>query len=323
MGIERKFISKAISDHKVRAFIRKEMDRAGVSQVILQKTPMATRIIIYVRRPGVVVGKKGSSIKDLCEKLVTRFNVDNPQLDVIEVDKPTLDATLMAEKIGRQIEIRGNIKQIMRMTLKEIMEAGAVGAEIRLAGKVVGKGGKAKVLKVSAGHLKKSGDPVHLIPEGRYTCFLKAGTIGVQVKIAAPNVKYPDAYDMNALNAKLSAPVQAEAAASEPEASPKEDADLEKKIDEKLESAKKAPAKKERTAEKAEAKAGKAETKAEKPRRAPAARKEKKADAKEEQPAKEEAKPEKSEAKAEKAEKTAEDKAEAKAVETPTGAAKE
>lgn len=310
MGIERKFINKAISDHKVRAFIRKEMDRAGVSQVILQKTPMATRIIIYVRRPGVVVGKKGSSIKDLCEKLTARFGVDNPQLDVIEVENPTLDATLMAEKIGRQIEIRGNIKQIMRMTLKDIMAAGAVGAEVRLAGKVVGKGGKAKTLKISAGHLKKSGDPVHLIPEGRYTCFLKAGTIGVSVKIASPKVKYPDSYDMKALNLKLAIkPLEEEvAAASQDEALATADAELEKTIDSKLEEAKKAPSKKD---EKAPAKKEKkAEAKAEvKSEKKAAPKKEKKPEAKAE--AKSEAKP-------------AAEKAEAKpAAEKPAEAAKE
>jgi len=287
MGIERKFINKAISDHKVRAFIKKEMDRAGVSQVILQKTPMATRIIIYVRRPGVVVGKKGSSIKDLCEKLTARFGVDNPQLDVIEVENTSLDATLMAEKIGRQIEIRGNIKQIMRMTLKDIMAAGAVGAEVRLAGKVVGKGGKAKTMKIYAGHLKKSGDPVHLIPEGRYVCYLKAGTIGVSVKIASPKVKYPDSYDMKALNLKLAVKPLAEeiAEASQDEAPATADADLEKTIDSKLEAAKKAPAKKEEKA--APKKEKKPEAKAAEKKAAP--KKEKKPEAKAE--AKSEAKP--------------------------------
>jgi small subunit ribosomal protein S3 len=280
MGIERKFISKAISDHKVRSFIKKEMDRAGVSKVMLQKTPMATRIIIYVRRPGVVVGKKGSSIKDLCEKLTARFGVDNPQLDVIEVERPSLDPALMAEKIGRQIEIRGNIKQIMRMTLKDIMEAGAIGAEIRLAGKVVGKGGKAKALKISAGHLKKSGEPVFLIPEGRYTCFLKAGTIGVKVKIASPNVKYPDEYDYKALDAKLAAHLAPEAIAEEAVQEPAADADLEKKIEEKIEEAKK-PAAKKKAEKPADAKAA---DKEKQPQKKPAAKKkaEKPSEAKEE-----------------------------------------
>jgi len=271
------------------------MDRAGVSQVILQKTPMATRIIIYVRRPGVVVGKKGSSIKDLCEKLTARFGVDNPQLDVIEVENPSLDAILMAEKIGRQIEIRGNIKQIMRMTLKDIMAAGAVGAEIRLAGKVVGKGGKAKAMKIYAGHLKKSGDPVHLIPEGRYVCYLKAGTIGVSVKIASPKVKYPDSYDMKALNAKLAIKPLAEevAAASQDEAPVTADAELEKTIDSKLEAAKKAPSKKDEKAapkkeKKAEAKKAPAKKKADKPAEAkPEAKAEAKSEAKPAEAAKE------------------------------------
>jgi small subunit ribosomal protein S3 len=256
MAIERKFIRKSIADHEVREFIKKEMERAGVSQVILQKTPMATRIIIYVRRPGIVVGKRGSSIKELCDKLTARFGVENPQLDVVEVEKPELNAALMAEKVGKQIELRGNIKQTMRFSLKEIMSAGALGAEIRVAGKVIGKGGKAKALKQSAGHLKKSGDLVNMVSEGRYTCFLKAGTIGVQVRIVPPDVKFPDMVDYEEVNRKLAelqaAPVEG---AGEPAGAGEEQAEgLEEKIEEKIAEAKVAAEKPAEAAQKAKKK---------------------------------------------------------------------
>ncbi len=284
MAIERKFINKAITDHEIRQFIKKEMERAGVSQVILQKTPMATRIILYVRRPGIVVGKKGSSIKDLCDKLTAQFGVDNPQLDVVEVEKPELDAALAAEKIGKQIEIRGNIKQTLRFSLKEIMDAGAIGAEIRIAGKVVGKGGKAKTLKLWAGHLKKSGDPMHLVNKGVYTCFLKAGAIGITVKIVPPNVKFADTFDYVAIDKKLGAlagpaaeELQGEEAA---EAVPSED--LEKKIDEKIAAAKPKDKKEKAAPAKETAKPKAAEDKSKKPAPAKQApkKKDEKADAK-------------------------------------------
>jgi ribosomal protein S3 len=126
-------------------------------------------------------------------------------------------------------------------------------------------------MKISAGHLKKSGEPVFLIPQGRYTCFLKAGTIGVQVKIAAPNVKYPDAYDMKALDIKLLAGLTPAEVIIEAVAEPAADAELEKKIDEKLESAKAPAAKEEKAAPKKEKKAE---------AKKPAPKKEKKAEAK-------------------------------------------
>ncbi len=282
MAIERRFVRKAIADYQVKQFIKKELERAGVSQVILQKTPMATRIILYVRRPGIVVGKRGSSIKDLCEKLTRLFGVENPQLDVIEVEKPALDAILMAEKVGKQIEVRGNVKQILRYSLKEIMEAGAQGAEIRIAGKVVGKGGKAKALKLSAGHLKKSGDLMSLVPEGRYICFLKAGTIGVRVKIVPPNVRFPDTYDYKDISAKLAALVPAEIPAPAAVETEGQAEDLEEKIEEKLAQAKEAAlveetADPEKTRQEKESEAGKPAKKPKKtaanPRKATAASK--------------------------------------------------
>ena len=180
-------------------FLHKYLEKAGVSSVSLQKTPMATRIILRVSRPGIVAGRKGSSIRELCEILERKFGIDNPQLDIIEVERPQLDAQLVAEKIGKQVEVKGRLKQILRFTLLDIMKAGAIGAEIRAAGKIVGKGGKAKTLKVRAGYLKKSGDCTKYVRKGRYTVYLKAGAIGIDVQIVPPGVKFPDVIDVSSV----------------------------------------------------------------------------------------------------------------------------
>lgn len=192
MATERKFMRKAISDLFVKEYLEKELDKAGVSKVEMQKTPIATRIALYVRRPGVVVGKGGRTIQQVNEVLQRVYGIENPQLEVIEVEHPLLDPKLMAERVGRQIEIKGNAKRVARFALQEIMEAGAIGAEIRVAGKIVGKGGKAKVVKVRAGFLKKSGEPVKLVRFGRYVAYPKAGAIGVKVRIVPPGTIFPD-----------------------------------------------------------------------------------------------------------------------------------
>ncbi len=90
------------------------------------------------------------------------------------------------------MELRGNAKQAMRIALREIMSAGAIGAEIRVAGKIVGKGGKAKALTVRAGYLKKSGDLMKLVNEAKATAYPKAGAIGVTVRILPPGTELPD-----------------------------------------------------------------------------------------------------------------------------------
>ncbi|NYZ77927.1 30S ribosomal protein S3, partial [Candidatus Micrarchaeota archaeon] len=176
----------------VKKFLEKELERAGVSEISIQKTPIATRISILVRRPGIVVGKKGKAIKELCDELQQRFGIENPQIEVVEVMRPELDAKLMAEKIGKQIEMNPSVKPIIRSTLREIMESGAIGAEIRVAGKIIGKGAKAKALTMRSGYLKKSGEAMKLVKEGRYVVYLNAGAIGIQVRIVPPDTKFSD-----------------------------------------------------------------------------------------------------------------------------------
>jgi len=199
MAVEKKFIKKALNDYAVKRFLERELERAGVSDISIQKTPIATRISILVRRPGIVVGKKGKAIKELCEELQQRFGMENPQIEVVEVTRPELDAKLMAEKIGKQIEMNPTIKPIMRTALREIMDSGAIGAEIRVAGKIVGKGAKAKALSVRAGYLKKSGEVMKLVQEGRYVVYLNAGAIGIQVRIVPPETNFSDKIKLDEL----------------------------------------------------------------------------------------------------------------------------
>ena len=199
MASERKFVLKALHDFDVKEFLGKELSSAGVSSIEIQKTPIATRITIAVRRPGLVVGKKGKTIKDISDVLKTIYGIDNPQIEVIEVQNPSLDAILMAEKIGRQLEVKGQAKSVMRFAVKEIMDAGAVGTEVRCAGKLVGKGGKAKNVAIRKGYLKKSGEEAKKVKVGTFTAYLKAGAIGVTVKIVLPGTQFSDHIDVSNL----------------------------------------------------------------------------------------------------------------------------
>jgi len=200
LAIEKKFIKKALYDMEVKDFLYKELEKAGVSEILMQKTPIATRITAIVRKPGMVVGKKGKTIKDLCDVLSQKYGIENPQFEVLEARNPELDPKLMAEKIGRRIEMRPNFKPILRSSVQEVMEAGAIGVEIRIAGKVVGKGGKAKTLTARAGFLKKSGHLMTLlVKEGTFVAYLKAGAIGIKVKIVPPDAEFPDKLDVSLL----------------------------------------------------------------------------------------------------------------------------
>jgi small subunit ribosomal protein S3 len=192
MASEKKFLETSMEEIKIKSYLEKDLSKAGISDIIIQKTPVTTRILLIVKKPGLIVGKKGAGIQQTIETLKKKFNIENPQIEVSEVENPTLDAKLAAEKIARQIEVKGRVKPIMNFALKEIMEAGAIGVEIRVAGKVVGKGAKAKTLAIRKGHLKKSGEELKKVRVGHAEANMKAGIIGVKVSIIPPKTKFLD-----------------------------------------------------------------------------------------------------------------------------------
>lgn len=197
MAVERKFVENAITKAKIADFIREELKRAEVSDVEIQRTPLITRIIVYVRRPGMVIGRKGKTIKQITEALEKEFGIENPRIDVKVVEVPELDPKLMAQRVARMIERGMKIRRVVHTALRQIMDAGAIGAEVYVKGKLMGKNAKAKGLRVMAGYLPKAGQPSHeLVREGFTIAVPKQGIIGVHVKIVPPEVKLPDKLEM-------------------------------------------------------------------------------------------------------------------------------
>jgi small subunit ribosomal protein S3 len=192
MATEKKFIETSLEEIKIKDYLQKEHAKAGVSDIIIQKTPVTTRILLVVKKPGLIVGKKGAGIQNTIETLKKKFHVENPQIEVTETENPVLNPKLQAEKIARQIEIKGKVKPTLNLALKEIIDAGAIGVEIRAAGKVVGKGAKAKTITVRQGHLKKSGEELKKVKTGHAEANMAAGIIGVKVSIIPPKTKFLD-----------------------------------------------------------------------------------------------------------------------------------
>jgi len=192
MAVERKFIEDAINRYRVAQFLERELDRAGFSKVEIQRTPMVTRIAVEVTNPGRVIGKRGKTIQDLTEAIQKEFKIETPQISVIEVATPELEPRLMAKRAVRMIEIGKNVRRIIHGTLKTIMDAGALGAEVTASGKIAAKGGRAKSVRVFAGHLPKAGEPTRLVRNSNVTASTKYGAINVNVKIVPPGTVFPD-----------------------------------------------------------------------------------------------------------------------------------
>jgi len=192
LGIERKFIEDSITRANIAKFLEVELDRAGFSKVDIQRTPMVTRIAVDVTKPGKVIGKKGKSIRDLTDAIAQKFGIDNAHISITEVTKEDLEPRLMAKSVVRQIETGKNVRRIMHFSLKRVMEAGALGAEIVASGKIAAKGGRSKVMRVIAGYIPKAGEPTRLVRESHVTAYPKAGAIGVLVRIVPPGTQFPD-----------------------------------------------------------------------------------------------------------------------------------
>ncbi|MBI2667559.1 30S ribosomal protein S3 [Candidatus Woesearchaeota archaeon] len=192
--IERKFTNQKIRELQVKSYITSQLTRMGCSKIEIKRTPVGERIIVYTSRPGLIVGRKGENINRLTNILRTKFKMENPQIEVGEIDNPNLDPYSVADKITYTLEKFGpkRFKFIGYDSLSNIMKSGAIGAEIIIGGAGV-PGARAKSWRFSAGYLKKSGDVADSkVLKAQAVANLRRATVGVKVSIMPPDIKLPD-----------------------------------------------------------------------------------------------------------------------------------
>ncbi len=191
MDIEKRFIAENLKRFEVKEFLEKELSRAGIGDIQIQRTPIGTRVIVYAQRPALIIGRRGSIVRRLTNILREKFNLDNPTIEVQDIDVPELNPKIMANYIARAIERGVHFRRVAYSALRRIMEAGAIGAEIRISGKLTGE--RAKAVKFTQGFLKKCGDPAQRYVRVAYaTAIPKPGVIGIQVRILPPGAIIPD-----------------------------------------------------------------------------------------------------------------------------------
>jgi small subunit ribosomal protein S3 len=192
MANERKFIRENAKRSLIKKFLVKEIEGAGFGGMNIQRTPIGTRVNILVERPGMVIGKSGAKIKDLTDSIRTKFNVDNPQIEIQEAgSNASLNAQIMAEKLAEALERGWHFRRAGHSTVRRIMQAGAKGCQVILAGKLTGE--RHRTEKFTEGHVKYCGETAKEVMDiGLATAKLKPGVLGVKVRIMRPNTKLPD-----------------------------------------------------------------------------------------------------------------------------------
>lgn len=191
--IERQFVSQKLKEYQIQEYMAKKLAKAGYSHTEVHRTPLGEKVIVYTTKPGLVVGKRGENIRLLTEYLKKKFKLENPQVEIGEVINPMLDVQFVADKIAASLERFGpnRFKSIGYRMLQDILNAGALGAEIVVSGKV--PSARARSWRFKAGYLKKSGDIAQSkVKKATVAVNLKAGTIGIKVSIMPPDVILPD-----------------------------------------------------------------------------------------------------------------------------------
>jgi small subunit ribosomal protein S3 len=171
-------------------FLMDYLKDAGYNGVRLTNVPMGLVVTIYTSKPGVVIGPDGRSIRELQDVLSKKFGLENPQVNVAEVEKPDLEPQLVAQMICRALERGVKYRRAARIALRRIIAAGAVGCEIRIAGKLTTD--RSRFEKFTYGYLPAAGDPAAKnVKVGKARVLLPQGLIGVKVKILE-KASFPD-----------------------------------------------------------------------------------------------------------------------------------
>lgn len=191
MNAAKNVMSSNYKNMELDEYLKETLRETGYGGVDIQKTPIGTRITLYVTRPGLVIGRKGSGIKDLTSKLEQRFGLNNPQISVMEIEVPELNPQIMANRIAQLVERGTAFRRASMWTINTVMGAGAMGVEITIAGKL--RSERAHFEKHSSGVIPKSGNAADKIVKLGITDVLtKMGLMGIQLRIALKNEVPPD-----------------------------------------------------------------------------------------------------------------------------------
>ncbi|ABP94274.1 MULTISPECIES: 30S ribosomal protein S3 [Metallosphaera] len=185
VDIKKYFLQKSMTRVMVDEFLAKEYYNAEYAGSEISKTPMGTRVTIYAGRPAIIIGKDGKTIKRLAQILEKYFNLENPQITVTQPEKPELNARVMAFRLAVTLEKGYHFRRAAFMTIRRIMNAGALGAEVIVSGKITSE--RAKFEKLKEGIVYKTGNNLDVMVDRAIAiATLKMGIYGVEVVITKP-----------------------------------------------------------------------------------------------------------------------------------------
>jgi len=192
MSVKKIFIEKGKNRMFIERYMRNTLGKVGYSKMEIYKGALSTRIVLNVERPPLVIGHAGNTINRITKDLKEKFKMDDPNIDVQAVKEPYLDANIIAEEIGNGIERGDQYRIVAHRAVDAVMAHGALGVEIKVSGKIKGKGERGSTEKFRSGYMKKTGFPLTMVRHAKVQARLKQGIIGVSVDILPQGMRFPD-----------------------------------------------------------------------------------------------------------------------------------
>lgn len=189
--IERKIIAGKKDEFAMKEYVKAKLGKGKVSDVRIERTPIGEKIIVVTTKPGLIIGRAGETIQELTRVLKKQFKLENPKVDVEEVQNPDFDAKTIADQLALTFERFGpeTFKMRAYKVLERLKEKGALGAEIILSGKLPSE--KARSWRFTFGYLKKTGE-IKMVNRAQATAKTKPGIVGIKVEIVPKDAVIPD-----------------------------------------------------------------------------------------------------------------------------------
>jgi small subunit ribosomal protein S3 len=179
------FAKKVVGDEKIRNYLTARVQKGGIARIIIERTLKRITVTVHTSRPGIIIGKGGQEVDRIREEL-KKLTGKDVQINIVEIRKPELDANIVAESIGKQLEARVNFRRAIKMALQSTMRAGAEGIKVRVSGRLNG----AEMARSE--EFKDGRTPLHTfradIDYSLYEALTVYGKIGVKVWICKGEV---------------------------------------------------------------------------------------------------------------------------------------
>ncbi|MCE7747069.1 MAG: 30S ribosomal protein S3 [Candidatus Heimdallarchaeota archaeon] len=191
MPTTKDYLLKKYQKNAIDEYLAEELKNAEYGGVELRRTPLGDRVLLRVGRVGLAIGGRGRNIHRITEALREQYDLDNPQIEVTEVENPELDARIMAFRLASSLERGRHFRRSAHGIIRRILSIGAKGIEIKISGKITSQ--RARVETFRAGFVAKAGDPAErYVDIGKATALIRRGLIGIQVRIMRGDAILPD-----------------------------------------------------------------------------------------------------------------------------------